>query len=64
MDVQLPAQPVDQSCFSEQRPLETQDVCSAGEGEEEDEWVDVFGGALWTSSLELSHVECVSCPSC
>lgn len=41
MDVQLPAQLVDQSCFSEQRPLETQDVCSAGKGEEEDEWVDV-----------------------
>lgn len=41
MDVQLPAQPVDQSSFSEQRPLETQDVRSAGEGEEEDEWVDV-----------------------
>lgn len=37
VDVQLPAQLVDQSCFSEQRPLETQDVRPAGKGEEEDE---------------------------
>lgn len=48
MDVQLPAQLVDQSCFSEQRPLETQDVCSAGKGEDEDERVDVSGGPHWT----------------
>lgn len=35
MDVQLPAQPVDQSGFSEQRPLETQDGCPTGQGKEE-----------------------------
>lgn len=34
MDVQLPAQPVDQSGFSQQRPLETQDGRSSGQGEE------------------------------
>lgn len=34
MDVQLPAQPVDQSRLAEQRPLETQDGRPAGQGEE------------------------------
>lgn len=42
VDVQLPAQFVGQSCFFEQRPLETQDVCLAGKGEEEDDWLDVL----------------------
>lgn len=32
VDVQLAAQPVDQSGFSEQRPLETQDGCPTGQG--------------------------------
>lgn len=34
MDVQLPAQPVDQSGLSEQRPLETQDGCPTGQGKD------------------------------
>lgn len=32
MDVQLPAKPVDESGFSQQRPLETQDGCPARQG--------------------------------